>query len=197
MQQLKKEITELLSKHNVSKTSSTSKKIIKMIDDLEYGIARESGSAKRSRGHNAERALATLFKEIGFPNCATTRATSKLLDDTGIDLNFLPFIIQSKAGVTQIDPSREIEYIQDRLEDLPEEEAEWKNKPIIVVNIKKAARPKRTELDDIASMTLKDLLTIIQKAYLTNNYDNTSHEGRNTEVLRGFRNESELTKKTD
>ena len=52
----------------------------------------------RDKGHRLERELATFFQSIGFPMCKTTRASSRLLDDTSIDLNFIPLLVQAKSG---------------------------------------------------------------------------------------------------
>lgn len=52
----------------------------------------------RSKGHNFERAVVTLFKEKGYSKSVTTRQVSKSLDDCGIDILGTPFLIQCKAG---------------------------------------------------------------------------------------------------
>ncbi len=159
-----------------------------------------NGSANRRRGHNAERALAKLFRSMGFIDCKTTRETSSLLDSVGIDLDYLPIIVQSKAGVTEINPVTEIRYIQERRQLLPDEESEWKVKPIVIINIRKAARPRRDELDDVVSMTLKDFMIIFGKAYKykeQNGDISQNTEERDRGILQQFRNEPELTKNTD
>lgn len=56
-----------------------------------------SGSYARRKGHNAERLIAKELKELGYPHAATSRATSKQLDDAKVDINYVPFNIQSKA----------------------------------------------------------------------------------------------------
>lgn len=50
----------------------------------------------RARGHNYERKLASIFREIGWALCKTTRQTSRLLDACKIDLSGIPFLVQAK-----------------------------------------------------------------------------------------------------
>ena len=55
----------------------------------------------RQKGHNWERKNVRDLKEIGFKYAATSRATSKLLDDCKVDVNFIPLLWQSKATKTK------------------------------------------------------------------------------------------------
>lgn len=57
------------------------------------------GKANRLKGGNLERRLAKTFREVlGFEFCKTSRAASKLLDDSKVDLWGIPFNVQCKAG---------------------------------------------------------------------------------------------------
>lgn len=51
----------------------------------------------RTKGHNFERYLAKIFRDLGFPFCKTSRQASRLLDDSKVDLAFIPFNVQAKA----------------------------------------------------------------------------------------------------
>jgi hypothetical protein len=51
----------------------------------------------RRIGHNYERKIVKELKELGFALAATTRATSKIMDDAKIDINGIPYNIQCKA----------------------------------------------------------------------------------------------------
>lgn len=67
----------------------------------------------RTKGHKLERELAKFFRDIGFSMCKTTRASSRLLDDSKCDLNYIPLIVQAKSGYSKNYPkfdkiSREI-----------------------------------------------------------------------------------------
>lgn len=56
------------------------------------------GRSARTKGHNFEREMAQLFRELGWSDCVTSRSESKNLDDLGIDLCYTdPFQIQCKA----------------------------------------------------------------------------------------------------
>jgi hypothetical protein len=59
---------------------------------------KSQGSANRDKGHRKERELATLFKDLGYTHCKTSRQASRLLDDSKVDLWGIPFNVQSKAG---------------------------------------------------------------------------------------------------
>lgn len=69
-----------------------------------------SGKANRTRGHNLERLIAKTFRELGYDYAKTTRSCSKLLDECGIDIGFVPFLIQCKAGYKNNRPKFEVEY---------------------------------------------------------------------------------------
>ena len=61
-------------------------------------MAKSKGKTNRRKGHNAERHYASFFKELGYEFCKTSRQASRLHDDCGIDLMYLPFLVQIKAG---------------------------------------------------------------------------------------------------
>ena len=63
----------------------------------------------RTRGHNLERQVARDLKSF-FPYIKTARASSKLLDDCGVDINGVPFLIQCKVGYDRHRPKFEEEY---------------------------------------------------------------------------------------
>lgn len=53
----------------------------------------------RAKGHNLERRIAQLFRDLGFEDCLTSRLESKRQDDLGVDLCHTgPFQIQAKAN---------------------------------------------------------------------------------------------------
>lgn len=66
-------------------------------------LSPESGSRKRvnsrNKGGNYERWLAKFFRErFNYSFCKTSRQTSRILDDCGVDLSGLPYNIQAKSG---------------------------------------------------------------------------------------------------
>lgn len=51
----------------------------------------------RRIGHNYERKVAKEFKDLGYERAASTRATSRIMDDAKIDINGIPFNVQCKS----------------------------------------------------------------------------------------------------
>lgn len=94
------------------------------------------GSRNRTKGHDLERFVATLWRSLGFEHCITTRNGSKKLDDCGIDLMFIPFNIQCKSGYEKRRPKYDVEYSNTRgklEESFPPEELVHK-KPYVLVH---------------------------------------------------------------
>jgi hypothetical protein len=56
------------------------------------------GKSARSKGTSYERAVAIKFREMGWPECETSRFASKKMDDMKVDLvETHPFYVQCKA----------------------------------------------------------------------------------------------------
>lgn len=123
------------------------------------------GATNKRKGSDAERFYAKAFRDLGFIHCKTARMGSKLHDDSGIDLIFLPFNVQIKAGKqTGLNPSKELDYIQQRMgEHFPPTSVEHEL-PKILIHKKEVGRGKlRTPSDEIVSMTFEDFVKIISK----------------------------------
>jgi hypothetical protein len=124
------------------------------------------GKTNKRKGSDAERFYARIFKEdMGFTHCKTSRLGSKLHDDAGIDLIFLPFNVQIKAGKqTGLNFGRELIYMQERMKELfPETSLEHKY-PKIVIHKKEVGQGKRrTEFDELVCMTFEDFTKFLQK----------------------------------
>jgi len=61
-------------------------------------IQKGKGKGIRKRGNNYEVLLAKEFRDMGFPDCCTSRYESKRKDDDKVDLCFSePFNIQAKC----------------------------------------------------------------------------------------------------
>ena len=56
----------------------------------------------RTKGHNFERYLAKVFRDLGFTYCKTSRQASRILDDSKVDLAFIPYNVQAKAVLSTI-----------------------------------------------------------------------------------------------
>lgn len=122
------------------------------------------GKTNKRKGSDAERYYARIFREdLGFAHCKTARLGSKLHDDAGIDLIFLPFNVQIKAGKqVGLNPSKELNYMQNRMTELFPSTSLEHNYPKILIHKKEVGQgKKRGEFDEIVSMTFKDFLKII------------------------------------
>ena len=78
------------------------------------------GSTNKRKGSTAERYYAKVFREdLGFSFCKTSRQSNRMLDDAGIDLNFLPFNVQIKAGYAKgLNEFKTLKIIRERLPEL-------------------------------------------------------------------------------
>ena len=67
------------------------------------------GATNKRKGSSAERYYAKFFRELGFVFCETARFGSKKHDNAKIDLLYIPFNVQIKAGVQKImNPGKEL-----------------------------------------------------------------------------------------
>lgn len=124
------------------------------------------GKTNKRKGSDAERYYARIFREdLGFTHCKTSRLGSKLHDDAGIDLIFIPLNIQIKAGKqVGLNPGKELTYMQNRMTELFPESSLEHDYPKLVIHKKEVGQgKKRSEFDEIVSLTFKDFLKIINK----------------------------------
>lgn len=123
------------------------------------------GKTNKRKGSDAERHFAKIFRELGFTHCKTSRMGSKLHDDAGIDLIFVPLNVQIKAGKqVGLNASRELEYIQNRMIELFPPASIEHSLPKILIHKKEVGQgKKRGEFDDIVAMSFKDFVLLIQK----------------------------------
>ena len=132
---------------------------------MEETVRKSYGKTNKRKGSDAERHYAKVFREIGFTHCKTSRLGSKLHDDAGIDLIFLPFNVQIKAGKQAgLNASRELEYIQNRMSELFPSTSLEHTYPKVLIHKKEVGQgKKRGEFDDIVSMSFSDFIKLIQK----------------------------------
>lgn len=127
---------------------------------------RSIGKTNKTKGSNAERFYAKFFREeLGFEHCKTARMGSKLHDDAGIDLIFIPFNIQIKAGKqVGLNPTNELKYIKEKMNKLfPLTSGEHRFPKIVIHRKEVGPGNKRTEFDEIVTMTFEDFVKIIKK----------------------------------
>ena len=124
------------------------------------------GRTNKRKGSDAERHYAKIFRDdLGFTHCKTSRLGSKLHDDAGIDLIFLPFNIQVKAGKqVGLNPSKELSYMQSRMTELCPKTSPEHSYPKVLIHKKEVGQgKKRGEFDEVVSMTFSVFLKLINK----------------------------------
>jgi hypothetical protein len=124
------------------------------------------GKTNKRKGSDAERLYAKIFRdELGFSHCKTARMGSKLHDDAGIDLIFLPFNVQIKAGYDKgLNPSKELSYIEEKMVELFPPSSIEHTLPKILIHRKNKEKGRRNRIpyDDIVFMTFEDFKKILQ-----------------------------------
>ena len=116
-------------------------------------------SSVRAKGHSAERYYAKVFREdLGFTFCKTSRQSNRMLDDAGIDLNFLPFNVQIKAGYANgLNEFKTLEIIRERLTQLfPSYDPVHKNVDILIHKKDTGKGKKKDEYDELVFFWFND-----------------------------------------
>ena len=124
-----------------------------------------TGKTNRRKGHDAERIYRNMFCELGFSHCQTARYGSRLHDDSKIDLINLPLNVQVKAGYQKgLNHSKVLREMQDAIiKNFPEDKPEHTN-PSIIIHKKDVGRGKRrTDFDELVTMTLADFVELLKK----------------------------------
>lgn len=63
----------------------------------------------KQKGNTYERNIVKFYRdELGFSKAKTSRATSKLLDDCKVDINFIPHLVQTKNGYANNRPKFDV-----------------------------------------------------------------------------------------
>lgn len=104
------------------------------------------GAANKRKGSAGEREYASIFRELGYPLCRTSRQASRLLDDSGVDLVGLPFNVQIKVGIHKgLIPAKVLNIIDERLPKnfLPEDSVHSKYNVLIHHKQGKSGRKRR------------------------------------------------------
>lgn len=95
------------------------------------------GSTNKRKGSTAERLYAKFFKEMGFEHCATSRFVSKKHDNAKIDLVYVPFNIQIKAGVQKnMNPGKELFSMASSIASMFPKEEDVHKKPCLLIHHK-------------------------------------------------------------
>lgn len=124
------------------------------------------GARNKRVGSEAERYYMRIFRdELGFKHCKTARLGSKLHDNAGIDLIFIPFNIQVKQGIQSgLNPSKELQKMKDKMVELFPDTSLEHDYPKLVIHKKQIGRGNRaTEFDEIVTMTFSDFKKLLSK----------------------------------
>ena len=124
------------------------------------------GKKNKTKGSVAERYYRDEFRDIGFTQCVTARLGSKLMDNAGVDLVLIPYNTQIKAGEHKGLKPRDILINMDtRLKEvLPKNSPEFEY-PKLVIHKRYAEGARRTEFDEIVTMTFKDFKAMAKKLF--------------------------------
>ena len=102
-------------------------------------------NTNRTRGNNAERRYAQIFRDLGYDKCRTSRQASKLLDDCAVDLMFLPFLVQIKAGRQKgMNPSKILSEMESRIKENFPDTAPEQTMPRLLIHYKGTGHGRRT-----------------------------------------------------
>jgi len=122
------------------------------------------GATNKRKGSSAERGYAKVFRDLGFTFCKTSREGSRVHDNAGIDLINIPLNVQIKAGYPRgLNQSKELAYISDKVKELFPPGDKEHTLPKVLIHKKNVGRGiKRTEFDEIVSMTMEDFIRILK-----------------------------------
>lgn len=122
-------------------------------------------NTNRTKGHDAERYYAQEFRDIGYDKCKTSRYGSRMHDDCAIDLIFIPFNVQIKAGKQRaMNPSKVLRDIDERtLEVFPDGSPELENINMVIHKKEVGRGNKRDKYDEIVVMAWEDVKVLLSK----------------------------------
>jgi len=129
-----------------------------------------NGKTNRRKGFNAERLYAKIFRNLGYDKCKTTRESSRLLDSCKVDLNFLPILVQIKAGIQKkFNASKTLFLMNEELNKHYDKNSEILDMPKIIIHHTACMKnKKRTEYDDLVIMTFNTFKRFLKDYNKTN-----------------------------
>lgn len=114
------------------------------------------GATNKRKGSSAERYYAKFFRELGYTFCETARFGSKKHDNAKIDLLYIPFNVQIKAGIQKnMNPGKELFMMASSITAMFPPEDEVSKRPCILFHYKQGTPGvKRTPEMEIVYMSL-------------------------------------------
>ncbi len=114
------------------------------------------GATNKRKGSNAERHYAKVFRELGYEHCETSRFASKKHDNAKIDLVFVPFNIQIKAGIQKnMNAGKELFLMETCIKSMFPSTHEVNDFPCLLFHYKQGTSgKKREDTDELVYMSL-------------------------------------------
>jgi hypothetical protein len=114
------------------------------------------GAKNKRKGSVAERYYAKFFRDLGFSFCETSRFVSKKHDNAKIDLMYVPFNIQIKAGIQKnMNPGKELFMMASDISAMFPPGDQVFNNPCLLIHYKQGVPgKKRTAEMEILYMSL-------------------------------------------
>lgn len=114
------------------------------------------GAKNKRKGSTAERYYAKFFRDLGFTFCETSRFVSKKHDNAKIDLMYIPFNLQIKAGIQRnMSPGKELFMMASSITSMFPLEDEVHKKPCILIHYKQGTPGvKRTPDMEVVYMSM-------------------------------------------
>lgn len=109
-------------------------RVKKEYTEEERAVMAKRAKHSKNKGHAAERHYANVMKNAGWTKAKTARRASRLLDDTKIDIAFVPINAQVKAGTHRgMNEAAILEEMQALIEEnFPEDDPIRKNFNILI-----------------------------------------------------------------
>ena len=124
------------------------------------------GKKNKAKGNVAERYYRDQFRDIGYEKCVTSRLGSRLHDNAGLDLILVPYNVQVKVGDQKgLKPREELVNMDIKMRSLFPEDSHEFTLPKIIIHKRYAEGSKRTEFDEIVTMTFQDFKNMAQELY--------------------------------
>ena len=138
-----------------------------MQDQTKPPKTKNLGRTNKNKGSSAERYYALKFRELGFDKCITSRYGSRYHDDAKIDLIYIPFNVQVKAGLQRnMNPSKVLQELTENVRDKFPANALEHTYPNLMIHKKQPGRGKAfTEFDELVTMSFTEFSKIIQILY--------------------------------
>jgi len=115
------------------------------------------GSTNRRKGHNFEREIAKVLREMGYREALTSRQASRLYDDCKLDIWGVPLNVQIKNVKVPQNPTTIIRQMKREVEQRLEPIEKRMDKPFVVI------QKSNREVKVFVEMSLDDFKTYFEK----------------------------------